>query len=215
MSFPDGCGSRPVFPIVAPGRERRPSCIGRRKQRRQRPQAGRTAAHRSRIGGVPGAATIRSAREITATVMPNGPEEVPTLLLALAELRRAAWRYGRLAVQGLRPDPAVHEVRLGQARRRPRRAHRSARRGRLRRYGEAQGRQGDRRPDQQDHRPPRRGQRPEGRHRPGRLQRREQARRGQGDAGPALEAGGHLPRGSISAPTAPGATTCWATPTST
>ena len=41
----------------------------------------------------------------------------------LGELRRTARRHGRLAVQGLRPDVAVHEVRLGQARRQARRAH--------------------------------------------------------------------------------------------
>ena len=42
-----------------------------------------------------------------------------------------------------------------------------------------------RRQDQQDHRRACRGQRTQGSHRPGRLQRREQARHRQGDAGPA------------------------------
>ena len=58
----------------------------------------------------------------------------------------------------------------------------------------AQGRQGDRRQDQQDHRQARRGQRPAKRHRPGRLQRRGEARQGQGDAGPPLQAGHDLQR---------------------
>ena len=82
-----------------------------------------------------------------------GPEEIPALLLALAKLRRVARRHGRIAVQGLRPDIAVHEVRLGQARRQARRAHRGSPGRRLCRYREAEGRQGDRRQDQQDHRP--------------------------------------------------------------
>ncbi len=43
----------------------------------------------------------------------------------------------------------------------------------------------------------RRGERPQGRHRPGRLQRRREARHGQGDAGPALEAGGDLRRSRL------------------
>ncbi len=58
----------------------------------------------------------------------------------------------------------------------------------------AQGRQGDRRQDQQDHRQAGRGQRPAEGHRPGRLQRRGEARQGQGDAGPALQAGHDLRR---------------------
>ena len=57
--------------------------------------------------------------------------------------------------------------------------------------------QGDRRQDQQDHRQTRRGQRPAEGHRPGRLQRRGEARQGQGDAGPALQAGRHLRRSGL------------------
>ena len=62
----------------------------------------------------------------------------------------------------------------------------------LRRHGGAQGRQGDRRQDQQDHRQAGRGQRPQGRDRRGRLQRRRQAGQGQGDGGPPLQPGRHL-----------------------
>src|SRR4051812_7945234 len=44
----------------------------------------------------------------------DGAQEVPTLQFFMAKLRRASRRNGCLAVQGLRPDAAVHEVRLGQ-----------------------------------------------------------------------------------------------------
>ena len=77
--------------------------------------------------------------------------------LALEELRRAPRRHGRLAVQGLRPHAAVRQVRLRQVRRRAPRPHRRARGGSFDDMVAAQGRQGDRRQDQQDHRPARRG----------------------------------------------------------
>ena len=54
-----------------------------------------------------------------------------------------------------------------------------------------------------------------GRHRPGRLQRRGEARQGQGDAGPPLQARHASSTTSTSAAPAPKATTCSATPTST
>ena len=98
------------------------------------------------------------------------PPKIPPLLLALAELRPAARRHGRVAVQGLRPHAALHEVRLGQVRRERRlRRHHRASRGKLRRHGRAEGHQGDRRWDQQGHRQARRRQRfpAEGRDRPG------------------------------------------------
>jgi type I restriction enzyme M protein len=41
------------------------------------------------------------------------------LYSSLWQLRRAARRHGCLAVQGLRPDAAVHEVRVGQVRGKP------------------------------------------------------------------------------------------------
>ena len=60
------------------------------------------------------------------------------------------------------------------------------------RHGRAEGRQGNRRQDEQDHRQARRGQRPQGRDRRRRLQRRRQARQGQGDGGPPLQPRRHL-----------------------
>ncbi|MCY1549217.1 hypothetical protein D9M68_853750 [compost metagenome] len=89
---------------------------------------------------------------------PDGHQEIRTLFLPVEILRRAAWRDGCLPVQRLRPGPAVREVRIGQIRRRPQLADRSARGRQLRRHGGAQGRQGDRRQDQPDHRPPGRSQ---------------------------------------------------------
>ena len=138
------------------------------------------------LGGGPQTATARTIRSH------DGPQEIRTLLLPLEKLRRAARRHGRLAVQGLRPRPALREIRLGQVRRPEGRAARRAQGRQLRRHGRAQGRQGDRRQDQQDHRQAGRGQRPQGRDRRRRLQRRGQARQGQGDGGPALQPGRHL-----------------------
>jgi type I restriction enzyme M protein len=60
-----------------------------------------------------------------------------------------------------------------------------------------------------------RGQRPAQRHRPSRLQRRGEARQGQGDAGPPLQVGDDLQRSRRPGVRAPRATTCSATPTST
>ena len=58
-------------------------------------------------------------------------------------------------------------------------------------------------------------QRTQGGYRSGRLQRREQAGPGQGDAGPALQAGGHIRQSRLSRQPCRRATICWATPTST
>ena len=67
---------------------------------------------------------------------PHAPPKISPLLLALAELRPAARRHGRVPVQGLRPHAALHEVRLGQVRRERRlRRHHGASRGKLRRHG--------------------------------------------------------------------------------
>ena len=73
----------------------------------------------------------------------------------------------------------------------------------LRRHGRAQGRQGNRRQDEQDHRQARRGQRPQGRDRRRRLQRCGQARQGQGDGGPPLQPRRHLRQSGARLPQQP------------
>ena len=73
--------------------------------------------------------SVRTRPNKTGCVV-DGHQEVRTLQLPLEKLRRAARRHGRLAIQGLRPRPAVCEVCLrqvrGPQRRPPRRAPRAA-----------------------------------------------------------------------------------------
>ena len=49
-----------------------------------------------------------------ARVVKDGPQEVRTLLLAMVQLRRTARRHGCQPIQGLRPRPAVHQIRQRQ-----------------------------------------------------------------------------------------------------
>ena len=121
---------------------------------------------------------------------PHGPQEIRTLLLPLAKLRRTARRHGCQPVQGLRPGAAVREVRQRQVRRPALRAHHHPAGRQLRRHGGAQGQERHRRPDQQED--PRAAGRGQQAVRHAGLQRRHQARQRQGDGGPAHQPDRHL-----------------------
>jgi hypothetical protein len=60
---------------------------------------------------------LRPQLELRPVLRVHGHQEIRTLLLPLVQLRRTARRHGCQPVQGLRPRPALHQVRQRQVRR--------------------------------------------------------------------------------------------------